>query len=148
VTRTYTLWELSQPTPPLDPFIDLGVPFYTDQLGQGWYEQEVGYRWAAQHAVVDLPGPASTVEKLQVHGFVTADMVKPSPLHLALTINGRPEPMETISGANTDFTFSYDIPSDLIGQPKMEIALTVDRATTIPGDRRALGLAFGTFAVR
>jgi len=70
------------------------------------------------------------------------------PLHLALTINGRPEPMETISSANTDFIFSYDIPPDFIGQPKMEIALNVDRATTVLGDQRLLGLAFGTFAIR
>jgi len=148
VTGIYSVWELSQPPPALDPFIDVGVPFYSDQLGQGWYAQESGFRWASQHAVVYLPGPASAIEKLHIHGFVSADMVKPGPLHLALTINGRPEPMETISSANTDFIFSYDIPPDFIGQPKMEIALNVDRATTVLGDQRLLGLAFGTFAIR
>jgi len=148
VTPLYTLWEQSEPAPPLDPLIDLGVPFYSDQLGQGWYERERGYRWSGQHAVVYLPGPASAAGKLEVRGFVTADMVKSGPVHLTLTINGRPEPVETLSAADADFIFSYDIPSDLIGQPKMEIAVNVDRTTTPPGEGRLLGVPIGMFVIR
>lgn len=148
ITRLYGMWAQTRPTPPLDPYVDLGVPFYSDQLGEGWYTQEVGYRWCAPHAVVYLPGPSSPSQKLEIHGYVTPEMVKAGPLHLALTVDQRPEPVETIAASNTDFTFIYMIPPDLVGSPKMDIAFNIDRATTVPGDTRALGVAFGTFAIR
>jgi hypothetical protein len=148
ITRSYLLLVQSRPPPPLDPFVDLGVPFYMDQLGPGWYGQEIGYRWAAPHAVVYLPGPALSIQQLHVHGYVTADMVKERPLHLAVTIDGRPEPMQTITPSNTDFTFTYNIPAEFIGSAKMEVAFNIDRPTRIPGDSRILGVAFGTFAIR
>lgn len=148
VTQLYTLRASSQPPPPLDSFIDLGVPFYAEQLGPGWYGQEVGYRWASPNAVVYLPGPQSSGQKLYIHGYVTEVMVKTAPLHLALSIDNQAQPVETISTSNTNFMFTYSIPTGCVGHARMEVDVKVDRATMAPGDPRMLGVAFGTFAVR
>lgn len=148
VTRYYTAWEHSQPSPPLDSAIDASLPFYDDQLGAGWYAPEPGYRWSAPHAVVYLLGPTSNNEVLQVQGYVAPAMTKAGPLHLSLSVDGHAEPAQTIDGSSTSFDFTYKMPPDLIGRPKVEIAFSVDRPTTVPGDRRVFGLAFGTFSIR
>lgn len=148
VTRSYTAWDHSQPAPPLDPAIDVSLPFYDDQLGPGWYAPEPGYRWAAPHAIVYLPGPTSNNQLLEIQGYVTPAMTNAGALHLALSIDGHAEPAQTIAGSRTTFDLTYKIPPDLVGRPKLEIAFTVDRPTIVPGDRRIFGLAFGTFAIR
>ncbi len=147
VTRSYTRWVDEQPEPPLARSVDLGVAYYKDQIGDGWYALENGFRWSKKHAAVYLPGPAAANDKLHVHGFAMAQLVKAGPLHFALTVDGRAEPVKTIEHGS-EFEFSYALPADLIGRPKIEIAFTVDRTTQIPGDDRNLGLAFGQFSIQ
>lgn len=146
VTRTYTALVDSQPPPPLSQSINVGTSYFNDQIGEGWFGLEGSHRWSRGHAVVYLAGPASPGQKLYVAGHATDEELQAGPLHLALTIDGRPQPVQTIN--RTEFEFSYALPPDVVGRPKIEVAFTLDRTTRVPSDDRDLGLAFGEFNIR
>lgn len=148
VTRTYTALVESMPPPPLSAHVDVGVSYYDNQVGEGWYSMESGFRWSTGHAVVYLRGPGAPGQKLHVHGRALDVEVKPGPLHLDVTVDGCPLPRRTIDSSNTEFDFDYDLPASLVGRPKIEVAITVDRTTQVSGDERKFGLAFGEFTVR
>lgn len=145
VTREYAAMVEAQPDPPLAASIDLGVPYYDDQVGQGWYALETGFRWSSGHSVVYLPGPASAGRKLHVYGIAPDVQLDKGPVHLTLTIDGRPQPVQTVNSAI--FDLYYDLPSDLIGQRKVEVAFTLDRTVHAGADTRNLGLVFGRFSI-
>jgi hypothetical protein len=148
VTRTYRAIVQAQPPPPLASYIDVGQSYFQPQVGEGWYGLEDGIRWSGKHAVVYLAGPSAPGRKLTVHGYGSDVQIKQGPLHFALTIDGRPQPVRVIDQANPEVQFEYDFPSDLVGKDRIEIAFTVDRTISVPGDGRLLGLAFGQFGVQ
>jgi hypothetical protein len=148
VTRPYTTFIDSQPDPPLSPGIEVGAAYFKHQVGEGWFGIENGFRWSGKHAVVYLLGPTAAGQKLEAHGVAPEQQIKLGPLHFALTINGRAQPIKTIDQTNAQFRFQYDLPADLIGQAKIEVAFTLDRTIRVPTDERDLGLAFGEFAIR
>ena len=84
--------------------------------------------------------------KILTEGGLNVAMLEAGPLHMALTIDGRPLPIQTID--RTDFNLSLVLPNDLVGRPKIEVAFTVDRTTKESPDGRDLGLAFGEFNIR
>lgn len=133
VTQPYTALVESMPPAALSKRIDVGVPYYNDQVGDGWYSVESGYRWSTGHAVIYLPGPATGGQKLYLHGRALDVEIQPGPLHLDVTVDGHREPRQTIDRSNQEFEFSYDLPTSLVGRPKIEVALTLDRTTQIPG---------------
>lgn len=148
VTQTYTAVLRSKPEPPLASSIELGTPYFDSQLGDGWYPVESGYRWSSGHAIVYLRGPTASGQKLIVHGRAIDQETSAGPLHFALSVEARPQPVKTITAKNADFQFDYDLPADLIGRPKIEIAFTLDRILRVPTDTRDLGLVFGEFSIR
>ena len=148
ITRTYAAIVRAQPDPPLASFIDVGVPHFESQIGEGWYGVENGFRWSTQHAIVYLPGPSSPGQKLTVHGSAPDVQTKKGPLHFALSIDGRQQPVKTIGRDNADFHFDYDLPADLVGRPKVEVAFTLDRTVRVSTDDRNLGIVFGEFSVK
>lgn len=148
VTKIYATTINSRPPPPLAHSIDVGIALFNDQLGEGWYRLEAGYRWSGKHAVVYLPGPSAAGQKLRLHGYVTEPQLKRGSMHLTITVDGHALPASVISGPKTDFTLYYDLPNETIGLPKMEVALTVDRTFQPPGEMRNLGLAFGEFTIK
>jgi hypothetical protein len=148
ITRPYRILVDGQPPPPLARSIDVGVSLFREQLGEGWYGLEDGFRWAGKHAVVYLPGPAAAGQKLYLHGFATDSQMKLGQLHVDLTIDGRAMPTQVIAGPGSEFRLNYDLPSDLVGRQKIEVALTVDRTIQSPGETRNLGLAFGQFTIK
>ena len=148
ITRGYTTFLNSQPDAALAREIDVGQPYFKDQVGEGWYGIEGGYRWSARHAIVYLPGPSGAGQKLYIHGFAPEQQFKAGPLHIALTVNGEPLTVKTINGSNAEFHFEYAMPDDLEGKPKVEVAFTLDRTIRVPTDDRDLGVTFGEFSVR
>ena len=147
ITRPYTMFVESQPPPPLARSINLGQPYFNDQVGEGWFGIEQDYRWSKQHAVVYLPGPSAAGQKLRLHCFASDQQLKSGPLQLALTVDGEAEPVKTLSGGN-EFRLEYDLPARLLGKPRIEVAFTLDRTFRPPNDSRDLGLAFGEMAIR
>lgn len=146
ITGPYQLLLDSQPPPPLSARVDVGAPFFKDQLGEGWYSLEAGFRWSGKHAVVYLLGPATPGQKLTLYGFATEQQLKMGPLHFALTFDGRPAPPKIIDQG--EFHLAYDLPPDLVGRPKIEVAFTLDRTFQVPSDGRDMGVVFGEFAIR
>jgi hypothetical protein len=146
VTQTYTALVDSQPPPPLSQSVNVGSRYFDDQIGEGWFDLEGPQRWSHAHAVVYLAGPASPGQKLYVVGHAPELGLQHGPLHLALTIEGLPQPVKTID--HPEFEVSYALPPNLVGLPKITIAFTVDRTTSVPGDERDLGLVFGEFNIR
>ncbi|HYL34564.1 MAG TPA: hypothetical protein VEV17_01480 [Bryobacteraceae bacterium] len=148
VTRMYTILLNAQPEPELASSVDAGTAYFDDQLGAGWYHLENGFRWCGPRAVVYLHGPTSAAQKLLVHGFAPESQTRLGAVHLALTVNGEKEPVQTLDRANSEFRLQYDLPANVVGQPKIEVTLTVDRTVRAPGDPRDLGLVFGDFSIR
>ena len=148
VTQLYTAYIDTQPKPELALSIEVGGPFYKDQLGEGWWDLDGGSRWSTKHAVVYLHGPESRGQKLELHGFSPSRQAGVNVIHFALTVDGRAEPVKTIDPANSEFRLSYDLPPDLVGHPKIEVAFTVDHTVRVPPDVRELGVAFGEFTIR
>jgi len=148
VTRVYSAIAHAQPPPPLAPSIEVGVAAFQAQVGEGWYGIEEGFRWSGQRASVYLPGPTAPGQKLTVQGIPAAVQTQSGPLHFALTIDGRPQPVHVIDRENPEVQFQYDLPADLVGKKRIEVAFTLDRTIHAPGDERALGLAFGRFSIQ
>jgi hypothetical protein len=148
VTPQYTVFLNSEPQPALSPSIDVGAPYFKEQVGEGWYGPEGGFRWSRKHAVVYLLGPTAAGQKLTVHGRAPEQQVKLGPLHFALTIDGRTQPVKSIEKANAEFVFVYDLPADLVRKPKIEVAFTLDRTIRVPTDDRDFGVTFGEFIIR
>lgn len=148
ITRIYTAFMTSQPRPSLASAIEVGQPYFSDQVGTGWYGTENGYRWCSKHAVVYLPGPTAATQKLFIHGYVPEQQVRERPLHIALTIDGHPEPVSVVEKKSSEFHFEYKIPADLVGKSKIEIGFTLERTVRVSTDDRDLGVAFGEFAIR
>jgi len=148
ITKPYRILVDGQPPPPLARSIDVGLSLFREQLGEGWYGLEGGFRWSGKRAVVYLPGPAAAGQKLYLHGFVTDSQMKLGPMHVDLTIDGRAMPTKVIAGPSTELRLNYDLPPDLVGRQKIEVVLTVDRTIQPPGETRNLGLAFGQFTIK
>ena len=148
ITRTYAKLIQSEPEPPLASSIDVGAEYFKSQVGDGWYGLEGGFRWSSASAIVYLPGPAAPGKKLLVHGSAPEQQIKAGPLHFALTIDGRKQPEKVIDQTNPDFRFEYDLPPDLIGRQKIEVAFRIDRTIRVSTDDRDLGLTFGEFAIQ
>src|SRR5579872_6677629 len=103
ITRSYTELIQSEPAPPPAPSIDVGASYFASQVGEGWYGLEGGFRWSGQSAVVYLGGPSAPGKKLLVHGFAPEQQIKTGPLHFALTIDGRKQPVKIIDKNNAEF---------------------------------------------
>ena len=148
VTRAYTAMISARPAPQLPSAVDVGTAYFKDELGEGWFNLENGFRWSGKHAVIYMRGPASSGQKLYVHGFATEPQLALGPLHFSLAAGGHEEPAQVIDRTNSEFRFQYNLPDDLVGQPRIEIAFTLDRALHLPTDVRELGLMFGDFTIR
>jgi hypothetical protein len=148
ITKPYRTLVDAQPPPPLARSIDLGISLFREQMGEGWYGLEAGFRWSGKHAIVYLPGPQSVGQRLSVDGFVTDSQIKLGPIHVEVTVDGRAMPVQTITGPDLEFRLHYDLPPDLVGRKKIEVAFTVDRTIQPPGETRNLGLAFGQFSIK
>ncbi|MEP7365127.1 MAG: hypothetical protein ABI972_17880, partial [Acidobacteriota bacterium] len=128
--------------------IDAGNPAFSDQLGQGWYEPEGGYRWMGKRAEVRLGASGRPGSQLQIQGFCPGSQLLAGPLHLKIFIDSQPNPLVVVNRADEEFRFLFPIPDQLKNKDFVEVVLELDRTVTPPGDGRALGLAFGSFSVR
>jgi hypothetical protein len=149
ITRQYAENAFTHPAPEeLAAQLDLGLPYLEVQLGEGWYRAEQEYRWMGRHAVLYLPGPDRAGQKLFLHGAFVDQQRSQGPLHLAVTIDGRPAQAHSIGPSQREFRFEYDLASDLIGKAKIEIGLTVDRTFRAGRDERELGALFKEAGLR
>ena len=95
VTQRYTALMESLPPPPLSQKVDAGVSYYKDQLGEGWYGLESGFRWSTGHAAVFLAGPDKPGQRLYLRGRALDVELEAGPLHMDVTIDGQAQPRQT-----------------------------------------------------
>ena len=149
VTRSYGEALLAaHPKPELSSRVDLGVTYYDEQLGPGWYEPQPGFRWMSAHGILYLAGPSEAGNKLYVRGNCLEEQLREGPLHLSISVDGRALPVSTIDRDHRDFVFEYDLPADLVGRAKIEVALAVDRTYRVPDDTREYGLVLAEVGLR
>jgi hypothetical protein len=138
----------AESAPSLAADVDVGSPYFVDQVGDGWWGIDNGVRWSGKRAVIYLPGPARPGQELEIHGWVNQRLLAKGPLHLAVTVDECAEPTRTIAVNSSDFRFDYDLPAASEGRPRVKVTVTVDRTTRIPPDERDLGLLFGEFLIK
>ena len=148
VTQTYANMAPLRLKATLPGHIDAGNPAFAEQLGDGWYPAEGGYRWMAKRASLRLGVASSTGLRLFLKGFCPATQLSKGPLHLQIFIDGQVYPPVTVSRPDEEFSFSFTLPAVLKNKDFVEVVLEVDRTVVPPADGRELGLAFGNFALR
>jgi hypothetical protein len=149
VTSTYLASarvRFSDPQQPLR--IDVGSPLFTGQLGPTWHSIEGGFRWMPERATVVLGGPASPGAKLYLSGFCPAQQVASKPLGVTVRVDGITVGRARLSQPDASFDLIFPMPAQTVGKVKVEVAIEVERTFAAGSDRRALGLVFGTIAIR
>lgn len=129
-------------------FVDAGDPAYQNRLGDTWYPAENGFRWMPQTAMVTLPGPKSDGESLYITGYCPAAVVARGPVEVTFRAGGANLGSATLNNPNSPFQLSYPLPKGLQEKPELELSISVNRTIESPGDRRPLGLVFGTFDIK
>jgi hypothetical protein len=77
------------------------------------------------------------------------EQVRQGPLRIAVTANGaRLREATVASCGGENFDLQFELPPGAEAANRLEIGIEVERTFRPPGDRRDLGLAFGTIAVR
>lgn len=148
ITVEYRASLAAHPSSALSASVDLADPLATGQLGQGWYEIENGFRWMPKTATVVLPGPRDATQKLHITGFCPAPVLKAGPVSLQVSVEGEKYSPVWVRQPDAEFTFEFDLPARLLGQPRIEVTVEIDHTLTVPGDPRQLGMPFTRFEIR
>jgi hypothetical protein len=128
--------------------VDVGQPSFARQLGPSWYELDSGHRWMARRATVRLRGPGSNADRLHLMGYCPASQVAQGPLRVSVGVDGRLLNTFQVAKGDAAFHLVSELPPELVGKPRIEVFVEVDRTSSPAPDRRELGLVFGTFEVR
>jgi hypothetical protein len=129
-------------------FVDVGDPDYAAQLGPTWFGPENGTRWMPETATVKLFGIDSSAQKLYVTGYAPEAVSVSGPVTLIFRGNGREIGSAVTQNGDDRFSLAFPLPAALIGQSSVEISIHVSKTLRFPGDRRDLGVIFGTFSIR
>jgi len=149
VTAAYRILARQRWSPSEEPrHVDVGNPLFAKQLGLTWHQIEGAYRWMPRRASLHLGGPSSPNELLYISGYCPAEQVRDGPLKLTVTVEGHVYPPVLLKRGNAPFEVSFPLPPNLVGKPRIEIGLEVDRTFMPSSDSRNLGLVFGTFSIR
>ncbi len=121
--------------------VEVGNPLFGYLLGPEWLPSESGFRWMPRHAAVQLGGPVSAGDRLQVEGFCPELQLRAGPLHLFVTVDGFPLGESQITETEAPFHRLFAMPPSLIGRKTVSVEISVDRTTQGP-DGTELGLVF------
>ena len=128
--------------------VDLGDDLLAGQLGPTWYPNEGGFRWMPKRATVTLRGPRTPAEKLYITGACPAAALKSGPLKMQVSVDGEKLVPVWIRQPEEQFSFTFELPRQLVGRSSVEVSVELDRTFFVPPDSRELGLAFRFFEIR
>lgn len=148
VTQSFQTLAQARWKPGLATRVDVGHAAFSDQLGTGWHRIESGYRWMHKRAVVWLAGPSTRSQRLILAGYCAGAVVEKGPVHLTVSLDGQKLSTFEISAPDSMFEYEIPLPEAVLGRPKVEISVEVDRTVEVPGEPEGLGLVFGTFTIR
>ena len=129
-------------------FVDVADLTYRSRLGPTWYQPERGFRWMPKTAVVTIAGPRHSGEVLEITGYCPALLVAQGPLDVWFRTEGIEIGKATLRQPDQDFKFDFPMPAKLTGQQTLALEIEVSRTTQVGGDKRPLGLIFGTFRMK
>jgi len=128
--------------------INVGSAGYESLLGPGWWPIEENFRWMSKSASVRLGGGiAADTTRLIVNGFCPDTVSAQGPVTLRVSIAGEQVATQTIP-ATGPFSVTARVPAKAAAEPWVTIDLSVDRVTRLAGDKRDLGLIFGTVTLK
>ncbi|HLJ44622.1 MAG TPA: hypothetical protein VKU01_01355 [Bryobacteraceae bacterium] len=148
ITADYRRSLDTHPSSGLSSDVDLADPLAAAQLGPTWYPIENGFRWMPKRATVLLSGPRNPNQKLYITGFCPAVALKSGPVGLRISVEGQKYNPVSVTQPDAEFTFQFDLPARLVGNPKIEVAVEADRILRVSGDPRQLGMPFTRFEIR
>lgn len=148
ITTLYGALARGQLKPAASRRVDAGHPAFADQLGEGWYPAEGGYRWMPRRAVVWLGGPRSAEERLHIRGYCPAEHMAKGPVRMTVWVDGTRLGEVEIDQAGTEFRYEFALPLEAVGRERLEVVVETDRTVVPAGETRELGLAFGVLRVR
>jgi hypothetical protein len=128
--------------------VDAGLALFDDQIGEGWYARESGYRWMGRTAEIRIAGPPMPGMRLILNGFSPPGHGGGQPLRLAVSAAGIRIGEAVITPSQSNFELQFALPAELVGRAEIKVRLDLDRTVRAPKDPRELGLAFGTFSLR
>ena len=116
-------------------------PYFADQLKEGWYKPDPGFRWMARRATLVLPGPSRPGQRLRVSAYCTREILSQGPAHLKAYVDGQQIGTATLERYGALIDYDFPLPAALVGKERIDAALELDRAFYSPIDSRELGLA-------
>ena len=140
--------ELSKYVAEHSRFIDVGDSSSAGRLGPTWYPVEGRFRWMPKSATLSLAGPEKEGQLLEVTGYCPSLLLANGPLDVTFSGDGVKVGSVKLKDSDNEFHFQFPIPPALVGRPRIEIEIEVNRVTHAPGDPRDLGLIFGTFRIK
>ncbi|MGJ5815791.1 hypothetical protein [Paludibaculum fermentans] len=127
--------------------VNVGLPDFQGDLGEGWYPSDFPWRWMGKSAEVRVAGPERASEKLYIAGYCPKEYLK-TPLKLRVLVDGQPVGEATVTSANDSFEYTFDLPAALTGRPEMVVRIESARTVKPPDDGRELGVVFGRIGTR
>ncbi len=125
----------------LSPEVVVTDKLYADQIGEGWYGSEQGFRWTKPHATVKLGAGDTPPGAVSISGYCVELQTRPGPLGVRVSANGIPLGRQELRVKDAPFELSFPLPERLRQEKTFEISIDVDRPTIAPGESRELGLA-------
>jgi hypothetical protein len=148
ITQSYARSVVLPPRGAAPRRVDVGNPLAEFFLGPTWYTLDGIFRWMPKSATVRLGGPRSATERLHITGYCPGAQVAAGPVEMAVTAEGEPLGVASISKGESHFAFDFSLPPKLIGATSIQVGIALNRTTKIPGDERENGLVFGVFEIR
>jgi hypothetical protein len=145
VTARYRAVAINQYLQTRPRSVNVGEPGYDSILGPGWWPIEDKFRWMSKTASVRLGGPITAATRLHITGFCPETVSSKGPVTLTVR-QGQTMLGEKILTKSEPFALS--LPMQESSLEWQDIRLEVSRVTRLPGDKRDLGLIFGTFALK
>ena len=145
-TARYRSVALSQYLKTRPRAVNVGEPGYESLLGAGWWPIEDKFRWTSKTASITLGGPTAANDRLYVTGYCPPTVSQGGPITLTVRVNGAEVGRRAI-GESAAFSMAFAL-AGAAGMETVQIEVEVNRITRLPGDKRDLGLIFGTFAIR
>jgi hypothetical protein len=128
--------------------VDAGNPLFSANLGPGWYKLDAGFRWMSKSATVRMAGPSSEGEMLALSGFFPESVGVNGAISMTVSADSVELGKKTVSQPGEHFTLRFPLPAKLVGRPEIELKISLDHTTRVPGDERDFGLVFGQFEIQ
>jgi hypothetical protein len=100
----------------------------------------------SKRATVRLGGPLDAGQRLHLTGFRPPGVN--SPVTMKVSVDGRALPPVALPRDELGFELALPLPAEAVGRPAIEVSVEEDRTVRAPGDKRELGLGFGTLEIR